>query len=163
MLVTIHTAAINGLDALHVFLEVSSTKGEGFQMVGLPDNAVRESGLRVFSALHNSGFHINHGHTTVNFAPADVRKEGSGYDLPLALGLMAASKLLPDADWSRWMFVGELGLDGSVRPVHGMLPVAIMLLPQPGLPMRIILCPPAAATSKARLTFSCPLTSAKSG
>ena len=126
MLATIHTAAINSLDALHVFLEVSSTKGEGFHMVGLPDSAVRESGLRVFSALHNSGYHFMSGHTTINFAPADVRKEGSGYDLPLALGLMAASKLLPPTDWSRWMFVGELGLDGSVRPVRGMLPVAIM-------------------------------------
>ena len=126
MLATIHTAAINGLDALHVFLEVSSTKGEGFHMVGLPDSAVRESGLRVFSALHNSGYHFFSGHTTINFAPADVRKEGSGYDLPLALGLMAASKMLPPTDWSRWMFVGELGLDGSVRPVRGMLPVAIM-------------------------------------
>ena len=106
MLATIHTAAINGLDALHVFLEVSSTKGEGFHMVGLPDSAVRESGLRVFSALHNSGYHFFSGHTTINFAPADVRKEGSGYDLPLALGLMAASKMLPPTDWSRWMFVG---------------------------------------------------------
>lgn len=126
MLATIHTAAINGLDALKVIVEVSTTNGDHINMVGLPDSAVRESQLRVNSALHNSGFHVPVKNTTINFAPADVRKEGSGYDLPVALGWMASVGMLPEFDWNRSMFVGELGLDGSVRPVRGMLPVAIL-------------------------------------
>lgn len=126
MLATIHTAAVNGLDALKVIVEVSTTNGDHINMVGLPDSTVRESQLRVNSALHNSGFHLPVRNTTINFAPADVRKEGSGYDLPVALGWMASVGMLPGFDWGRSMFVGELGLDGSVRPVRGMLPVAIL-------------------------------------
>ena len=126
MLATIHTAAVNGLDAMHVYLEVSSSRGDAVVMVGLPDNAVRESRARVTSALYNSGDHLGLSNTTINFAPANVRKEGSGYDLPLALGLMAVDGLLPDVPWEQSLFVGELGLDGSLRPVRGMLYVAIM-------------------------------------
>lgn len=125
MLVTIHTAAVNGLTAMEVFVEISTTKGTEFFMVGLPDNAVRESRMRVESALANSGFHLPKGQVTVNFAPADVKKEGSGYDLPLAIGLLAAANLLPQEGWERCMLVGELGLDGSLRPVKGALPIAI--------------------------------------
>lgn len=125
MLVTIHTAAVNGLTAMEVFVEISTTKGTEFFMVGLPDNAVRESRMRVESALANSGFHLPKGQVTVNFAPADVKKEGSGYDLPLAIGLLAAAHLLPQEGWERCMLVGELGLDGSLRPVKGALPIAI--------------------------------------
>ena len=126
MLATIHTAAVNGLDAMHVYLEVSSSRGDAVVMVGLPDNAVRESRARVTSALYNSGYHLGLSNTTINFAPANVRKEGSGYDLPLALGLMAVDGLLPDMPWEQSLFVGELGLDGSLRPVRGMLSVAIL-------------------------------------
>lgn len=126
MLVSIHTAAVNGLDAMEVMLEVSTMRGDGFFMVGLPDSAVRESRSRVESALLNSKCYISAQKTVVNFAPADVRKEGTGYDLPLALALMAASNILEPECMEGCLFVGELGLDGSLRPVRGLLPVAIM-------------------------------------
>lgn len=126
MLVSIHTAAVNGLDAMEVMLEVSTMRGDGFFMVGLPDSAVRESRSRVESALLNSKCYISAQKTVVNFAPADVRKEGTGYDLPLALALMAASNILEPECMEGCLFVGELGLDGSLRPVRGLLPIAIM-------------------------------------
>lgn len=132
MLVTIHTSAVNGLDAMPVFLEVDATKMQAqeprtfFFMVGLPDKAVQESRLRVEGALRSSGFIMpESARYTVNFAPADVRKEGSGYDLPLAIGMLAAQKMLRSEALDRTVFVGELGLDGSVRPVKGALSVAI--------------------------------------
>lgn len=127
MLVKINTAAVNGLTVMPVFLEVNTAKGSGdFFMVGLPDSAVRESRTRVEGALMNSGFHLPQMKTTVNFAPADVRKEGTGYDLPLAVGLLAAAGLAGTGrDMRRMMFVGELGLDGSLRPVKGALPIAV--------------------------------------
>lgn len=127
MLVKINTAAVNGLTVMPVFLEVNTAKGSGdFFMVGLPDSAVRESRTRVEGALMNSGFHLPQMKTTVNFAPADVRKEGTGYDLPLAVGLLAAAGMAGTGrDMGRMMFVGELGLDGSLRPVKGALPVAV--------------------------------------
>lgn len=125
MLVKINTAAVNGLTAMPVFLEVNTSKGDEFFMVGLPDSAVRESRTRVDGALINSGFRLRQFKTTVNFAPADVRKEGSGYDLPLAIGLLAVNELIPTDCLGRCMFVGELGLDGSLRPIKGALPIAI--------------------------------------
>ena len=125
MLVKINTAAVNGLTVMPVYLEVNSIPGDEFFMVGLPDSAVRESRTRVEGALLNSNFHIRQTKTTVNFAPADVKKEGSGYDLPLAIGLLAAGNLLPTDELDRYMFVGELGLDGSIRPIKGALPIAI--------------------------------------
>lgn len=126
MLVSIHTAAMSGLDAIEVTLEVNTTRGEGFFMVGLPDNAVRESRSRVESALMNNKCYISGTKTVINFAPADVRKEGTGYDLPLALALLAASNILEPECLEGYLFVGELGLDGSLRPVRGLLPIAIM-------------------------------------
>ena len=125
MLVKINTAAVNGLTVMPVYLEVNSIPGDEFFMVGLPDSAVRESRTRVEGALLNSNFHLRQTKTTVNFAPADVKKEGSGYDLPLAIGLLAAGNLLPTDELDRYMFVGELGLDGSIRPIKGALPIAI--------------------------------------
>lgn len=125
MLVKVHSAAVNGLTAMSVFIEINVTKGQEFFMVGLPDNAVRESRTRVGSALMNSGFHLPQASITVNFAPADVKKEGSGYDLPLAIGQLAAAKIVPEASLEGAVFVGELGLDGSIRPVKGALPIAI--------------------------------------
>lgn len=125
MLIKINTAALNGLTAMPVFLEVNTTKGTEFFMVGLPDSAVRESRTRVYSALLNSRLSIRQQSTTVNFAPADVKKEGSGYDLPLAIGLLATSQIVPDTELHRYMFVGELGLDGTLRPIKGALPIAI--------------------------------------
>lgn len=132
MLTTIHTSAVNGLAAMSVFLEVNASEIHSqeektvFLMVGLPDNAVRESKLRVEGALQNSGFRLpTREKYTVNFAPADVRKEGSGYDLPLAIGILASLKQIPTESLNRYVFVGELGLDGSVRAVKGALSIAI--------------------------------------
>lgn len=130
MLVTIHSAALNGLEAIPVLMEVQTGKCAGetpcFSMVGLPDNAVRESRLRVESALFNCGYHSSSMNVTVNLAPADVRKEGTGYDFPLAMGLIASMKAVDAQCLQDCMFVGELGLDGSVRPLRGILPIAIM-------------------------------------
>ena len=125
MLVKINTAALNGLTAMPVVTEINVGRGMEFFMVGLPDNAVRESRLRVNGALANSGYHMPQRSVTINFAPADVRKEGSSYDLPLAIGLLAATELLESDKLQRGVFVGELGLDGSLRPVKGALPIAI--------------------------------------
>lgn len=132
MLTKINTAAVNGLTAMPVFLEVNSKTMQRqdadnlFLMVGLPDNAVRESRLRVEGALQSCGIIMpERTRYTINFAPADVRKEGSGYDLPLAIGLLAALGRLPAAPLERLVFVGELGLDGSVRAVKGALSIAI--------------------------------------
>lgn len=138
MLSTIHTVTINGLQATRVLLEVNieastSQREPAFVMVGLPDNAVKESRTRVRSALHNSGYHIKGGYdVAVNFAPADVKKEGSGFDLPLAIAqLCAISTVLKEyagieRGIERYMFVGELGLNGELRPVRGVLLAAIL-------------------------------------
>ena len=134
MLSTIHTIAINGLDASRVLIEINVTpfnqpRDALYVMVGLPDSAVKESKTRVRSAMENSGYNARGAaDVAVNFAPADVKKEGSGYDLPLAVGLIHAfgqSKVVPEV-LSRYMFLGELGLDGDLRPVRGVLPAAIL-------------------------------------
>ncbi len=131
MLVKVNSSALNGMVAMPVVLEVNSTKrvtsdGPSFFMVGLPDNAVKESRMRVTSALSNTKNNLPSSQFyTINFAPADVRKEGSGYDLPLAIGLLAVNKMVPTERLSRFVFVGELGLDGSIRPVRGGLSIAI--------------------------------------
>lgn len=112
-----------------VFIETNVTRAPAdahFFMVGLPDNAVRESRTRVTSALNNSGIPLpTNINVDVNFAPADVKKEGSGYDLPLAAALLVGMNLLNSEVLDRTMLVGELGLDGSLRPVRGALPIAI--------------------------------------
>lgn len=132
MLSKVNTSAVNGLSAMPVFLEVNCQQLHAqdatslYFMVGLPDNAVRESKLRVENALLSSGVKLpDRMKFTINFAPADVRKEGSGYDLPLALGLMASVGQVPAEKLSRYVLVGELGLDGSIRPIKGALSIAI--------------------------------------
>lgn len=116
---------------MSVVLEVNSSKkssqeGALYFMVGLPDNAVKESRMRVLSALGNTKNALPPNQMyTINFAPADVRKEGSGYDLPLALGLLAVNKMVKTDLLDRFVFVGELGLDGSIRPIRGGLSIAI--------------------------------------
>ena len=128
----INSATLNGLKALAIKVEVNANfvgnnvSGETlFMMVGLPDNAVRESRQRVQSAVANSSLRLPRMNITANFAPADIRKEGSGLDLPLAVALLKCAKLIKTEDLSKYMFVGELGLDGTVRPVRGALPIAI--------------------------------------
>lgn len=132
MLSKVNTSAVNGLAAMPVFLEVNCTLTHTqeamslYFMVGLPDKAVSESKLRVENALMSSGVKLpDRAKYTINFAPADVRKEGSGYDLPLAIGIMASAGQVPLAMLERYVLVGELGLDGSIRPIKGALSIAI--------------------------------------
>ena len=128
MVVQLACGAIQGVDAFRVDLEVDySRQGmPSFVMVGLAEGAVRESRERVLKALQNSGFRLPPGRITVNLAPADRRKEGSAYDLPLALGLLAASGTLPAEALQGWFFASELSLDGRLKPVPGALPLALL-------------------------------------
>ncbi len=127
MIATIFSAALYGIDAYRVNLEVDLTRQgmPAFTMVGLAEGAVRESRERVLTALKNSGFRLPSARITVNLAPADVRKEGSGFDLPLALGLLAGAEALAPEALHNFFFLGELSLTGELKPVHGVLPAAI--------------------------------------
>jgi len=125
MLAAVHSAAVLGIDAYDVIVEVDATKGlPQWTIVGLPVGAVKESRERVGSALVNSGFVLPPRRITVNLAPADVRKEGTAFDLPIALGILVATEQLPAESLDRRVFVGELGLDGSVRGIRGALSIA---------------------------------------
>jgi magnesium chelatase family protein len=126
MFAKIYSAAVYGVDAYEVEIEVNSAGGlSAIVVVGLPDAAVKESKDRVTTAISNSGYYWPRGRTTVNLAPADIRKEGPSFDLPIALGMIACSQETDTAEFSQYSFVGELALDGAVRPVKGVLPVAI--------------------------------------
>ncbi len=127
MLSKIYSATMQGLNAIPVTIEVSSTDAtEGrFIIVGLPDNAVKESQERVLTALNVNGYNVPLKKTVVNMAPADIRKEGSGFDLPMAIGLMLSLEKLELEHPEQYMFVGELGLDGTILPVKGALPISI--------------------------------------
>ena len=125
MLAHVHTAALRGIESFLVKVEVNLSYGlPAFTVVGLPHGAVRESRDRVAAALRNSGFPLPPRRITVNLAPGDVRKEGTAFDLPIAVGLLAAVGHLDDSLLSECAFLGELGLDGSLRPIHGALPIA---------------------------------------
>ena len=126
MLAKVYSAAVYGVDAYEVEIEVNAANGAPVAViVGLPDVAVKESRDRVFTAIANSGYRAPKGRTTINLAPADVRKEGPSFDLPIALATISAGEevRLPDAE--QYAFVGELALDGSVRGVNGILPIAL--------------------------------------
>ena len=125
MLVKTFTAAVNGLEVTTVTVEVSMTRGVQFHLSGLADTAVKESYDRIRAALGNIGFKPPTAEITINLSPADIRKEGSGYDLPLAIGILAAHNKVDDNKLSQFMMIGELGLDGKLKPVAGALPVAI--------------------------------------
>lgn len=125
MLVKTYCAAVNGLEVTTVTVEVSISKGVMYHLTGLADTAVRESRDRIVAALKNNGLKLPVMDTTINMAPADLRKEGSGYDLPLAIGLLAAIGKVKTDHLSEYMLVGELGLDGRIQPVRGALPIAI--------------------------------------
>ncbi len=125
MLVKVIGAAVNGLEAIPVTIEVNASRGIRFYLVGLPDNAVKESHERIVAAVENSGLQFPSRQLVVNMAPADLRKEGAGYDLPLAVGILAASGVVATERLGRFMLVGELGLDGSLQPVKGVLLMAV--------------------------------------
>ena len=117
--------SVTGVDASMVTVEVNVLSGNKFFMVGLPDNAVKESQQRVESAIKHLGFQMPRKKIVVNLAPADVRKEGSAYDLPIALGILAASGQINTEILDSYVIMGELALDGSLRPIKGVLPIAI--------------------------------------
>ena len=126
MLAKIYSAAVYGVDAYEVEIEVNGGRGEPkIIVVGLPDAAVKESRDRVTTAITNSGYHWPRGRTTINLAPADIKKEGPSFDLPIALGMIAVSEEINSTTFEKFSFVGELALDGAVRPVKGVLPVAL--------------------------------------
>jgi magnesium chelatase family protein len=127
MLATIRSGAVLGVDAYPVRVEVDLARGlPSMSVVGLPQGAVREARERVMAALVNSGFRVPPGRVTVNLAPADVPKNGTAFDLPIALALLAAAGEFAESDRPDTCCVGELGLDGTIRPVHGVLAVALM-------------------------------------
>ena len=126
MLVKTFGAALQGIEATLVTIEVNSSRGIKFFLVGLPDSAVKESHERIISALEVNGYKFPTSQIVVNMAPADIRKEGSAYDLPLAIGIMASAKMVSDEKIARYVVMGELGLDGSLESIKGALPIAIM-------------------------------------
>ena len=125
MLVKTFCAAVMGLEATTITIEVNLTRGVQFHLSGLADTAVKESYDRIRAAMDNIGFKPPTADITINLSPADIRKEGSGYDLPLAIGILAAHGKVSETGLSEYMMIGELGLDGSLKPVSGALPVAI--------------------------------------
>ena len=125
MFVKSHGSAVLGIDALPIAAEVNITAGIGMYLVGLPDNAVRESQERIRAAFENCSYKMSGKKVVVNLSPADIRKEGSAYDLTIALGILAATEQLPAERLSRYIVMGELSLDGSVLPVRGALPMAL--------------------------------------
>ena len=125
MLVKTYCAEVMGLEATPVTIEVNMTRGMMFHLSGLADTAVKESYDRIRAAIANIGLKPPTADITINLSPADIRKEGSGYDLPLAIGLLAAHGKISDTKLKDYMMIGELGLDGSLKPVNGILSVAI--------------------------------------
>lgn len=125
MLAKIYSAAVHGIDALPVTAEVLADKGANFTIVGLPDTAVKESYQRILSAMQQSGLYFPHCRLVINLSPADVKKEGAAFDLPMALGILAANENIDATSMKDYMVTGELSLDGSILPVKGVLPIAI--------------------------------------
>ena len=126
MLARIYSAAVYGVDAYEVEIEVNAGGGNPkIIIVGLPDTAVKESQDRVTTAINNSGYYWPRGRTTINLAPADVKKEGPSFDLPIALGMIATAQEIEEDLFADFSFVGELALNGAVRAVKGVLPVAL--------------------------------------
>ena len=125
MLIKIYSAAPVGIDAVPVTIEVHAVPGFDFTLVGLPDNAVKESHDRIIAALTVNGLEKLHRAFTINMAPADIKKEGASFDLPLAIGMLAGSEVLKSKLLEHYMIMGELSLDGSLQPIRGALPIAL--------------------------------------
>lgn len=127
MLSKIFSAGLLGIDGYLVDVEVDISQGLAlWNTVGLPESTVRESRDRVIAAIKNSGYQFEKKRITINLAPADVKKEGTAFDLPIAIGLLASSELIPREPLTEYLFVGELSLHGEVKPVHGALPIALL-------------------------------------
>jgi len=125
MLVKTYGSAVLGITATKITIETEISRGAKFYLVGLPDNAVKESQQRIEAALRTNGFRVPGKRIVVNMAPADIRKEGAAYDLPLAIAVLAASDQISSNDLDKFMIMGELSLDGSLRPIRGVLPIAL--------------------------------------
>ncbi|OIQ36204.1 MAG: magnesium chelatase [Bacteroidetes bacterium MedPE-SWsnd-G1] len=125
MLVKVFGSAVFGVEATTITVEVNIDRGIGYHLVGLPDNAIKESSYRISAALNNNGFRLPGKKITINMAPADLRKEGSAYDLTLALGILTASNQIKGENIHEYLIMGELSLDGSLQPIKGALPIAI--------------------------------------
>ncbi len=125
MLVKTYGAAVHGINATIVTIEVNASQGIQFSLVGLPDNAVKESRERIYSALQFNGLKLPRRQIVINMAPADIRKEGSAYDLSLAIGMLAANESIKVDEVDKYVIMGELSLDGDLRPIKGVLPIAI--------------------------------------
>ena len=125
MLVKTYGSAVSGIHATTITIEVDVAQGIQFFLVGLPGNAVKESEQRIRAALKNNGYRIPGKKITINMAPADIRKEGSAYDLPLAIGILAASQQIKSEKVSDYLIMGEISLDGSLQHIKGALPKAV--------------------------------------
>ena len=125
MLIKVFGSAVFGVEATTITVEVNMDKGIGYHLVGLPDNAIKESSYRIAAALKNNGYAMPGKKITINMAPADLRKEGSAYDLTLAIGILAGSSQINADEVANYIIMGELSLDGSLQPIRGALPIAI--------------------------------------
>ncbi len=125
MLIKTYGSAVFGIEATTITIEVNIDKGIGYHLVGLPDNAVRESSYRISAALTNNGYKLPGKKIIINMAPADIRKEGASYDLSLAIGILAASSQINSQNIDDYVIMGELSLDGSLQPIRGALSIAI--------------------------------------
>jgi len=125
MLVKTFGSAVQGINATTITIEVNVSQGINFYLVGLPDSAVKESQQRIDSALRTNGYKVPGKKIVINMAPADIRKEGSAYDLPLAIGILAASEQIKSEEVHKYMIMGELSLDGGLQKIKGVLPIAI--------------------------------------
>ena len=125
MLVKTYGSAVHGVKATTITMEVNIDIGINFFLVGLPDNAVRESQQRIYAALNNNGYKVPGKKIIINMAPADIKKEGTAYDLPIAVGILAASELIQTSAAGDYVIMGELSLDGGLQPIRGALPIAL--------------------------------------
>ena len=125
MLVKTYGSAVYGVDAHAITIEVNVGGGTGYYMVGLPDNAVREAWQRMTTAIRHVGYTMPRIKIVINLAPADIRKEGSAFDLPMAIGILASTSQISSEKLKDFMIMGELSLDGSIQPLKGALPIAI--------------------------------------
>ncbi len=126
MLTKVYGSAVFGVEATTITVEVNVDIGIGYHLVGLPDNAIRESNFRIAAALQNNGFKIPGKKLILNMSPADLRKEGSAYDLTLAMGVLVATEQIKEQNpLSEYIIMGELSLDGNLQPIRGALPISL--------------------------------------